>query len=265
VVVGQGRMLLFITVTACFSTILATGQSPAQDHDVAARLPTFSVAAIKINKSGDRSVTFEIDHNRLTIRNYPIIGIAMRAYNVFDRQIILRTRNSADRYDIDAIADRAATRPEIMQMLRNLLTDRFKLGVQVERREVDGYALTLDPSGLKIREHLGQSGDCLTQRGPKGEFIIQNCAMDFFASGTLTDIMVDKFVTDKTGLHGTYDFSLYASWELPAGLNHEPRVINPGAPSIIAAVKQQLGLRLDRQKIGVDFLVIDHIEAPTEN
>ncbi|MEP6961285.1 MAG: TIGR03435 family protein [Acidobacteriota bacterium] len=44
----------------------------------------------------------------------------------------------------------------------------------------------------------------------------------------------------------------------------------PAAPagdagSIFSAVQEQLGLRLEAQKVPVEVLVIDHIERPSQN
>jgi uncharacterized protein (TIGR03435 family) len=36
-------------------------------------------------------------------------------------------------------------------------------------------------------------------------------------------------------------------------------------PSIFAAIEQQLGLKLELQKVPTEFLVIDHAEKPSEN
>jgi uncharacterized protein (TIGR03435 family) len=66
-------------------------------------------------------------------------------------------------------------------------------------------------------------------------------------------------VHNDTGLPGKYDFDL--TWTPDTGLC-------PGAaegPSIFTAVQQQLGLRLESAKGPVDFLIIEHLEKPSEN
>lgn len=73
-------------------------------------------------------------------------------------------------------------------------------------------------------------------------------------------------VIDRTGLGGTYDFSL--EWtqavvgDMAVGPNASGEV--PGPP-IAQALKQQLGLKLESTKGPVELLVIDHVEHPTEN
>ena len=75
---------------------------------------------------------------------------------------------------------------------------------------------------------------------------------------------VDRPVLDRTGLSGTFDFSL--EWSLapdsaqPLGAQTEDT-----GPTFLEALQQQLGLRLKSTKGPVDVLVIDHVQHPTEN
>jgi len=64
-------------------------------------------------------------------------------------------------------------------------------------------------------------------------------------------------VVDKTGIEGNFEFRLdYA----PDGTADSP------LPSIFTALQEQLGLKLEAQKVPVEMLVIDHVErVPTEN
>jgi uncharacterized protein (TIGR03435 family) len=58
-------------------------------------------------------------------------------------------------------------------------------------------------------------------------------------------------VVDKTGLQGAYDFTL--SWDENAG------------PDLATALQEQLGLRLESQKVPVSYFVIDSAQKPTGN
>ena len=74
-------------------------------------------------------------------------------------------------------------------------------------------------------------------------------------------------MVDQTGLAGNYEIRLMASWELPGASNPDgaARIVNAGAPSIFRAVQEQLGLKLDRKRIAVEFVHVDHAERPSEN
>jgi uncharacterized protein (TIGR03435 family) len=78
-------------------------------------------------------------------------------------------------------------------------------------------------------------------------------------------------VIDKTGLTGVYDFTLKYSLDglrpqqLPATANAPPTDPS-GGPSLLTAVQEQLGLKLESAKDPIDILVIDHIDkVPTGN
>jgi len=82
-----------------------------------------------------------------------------------------------------------------------------------------------------------------------------------------------KTVQDKTGLTGLYDFELTFDPEVflraasqlgvnlpfPAGVNLPPS----DSPSLLTALREQLGLKLDSTRGPVEVLVIDSAEMPT--
>jgi uncharacterized protein (TIGR03435 family) len=65
-------------------------------------------------------------------------------------------------------------------------------------------------------------------------------------------------VIDKTGLNGTYDFTLNAE-----GLAWGPTKGPDSVAALRKAVSEQLGLELTPQVSPVDMLVIDHVEQVT--
>lgn len=56
---------------------------------------------------------------------------------------------------------------------------------------------------------------------------------------------------DKTGLTGAYDFDLM--WDESSG------------PSLFTALQEQLGLKLEPQKVPVSFFLFDSAQMPGEN
>lgn len=95
----------------------------------------------------------------------------------------------------------------------------------------------------------------------------RNCTLGRFALEWLGP-WADAFVEDRTGLKENYDFEFLFSREEPANPRkgrQEPRVFNEGAPPVFAAVRHQLGLRLEARKLAVQMYTIDHVEKPSEN
>ena len=75
-----------------------------------------------------------------------------------------------------------------------------------------------------------------------------------------------KTVVDRTGLTGLFEADL--QWTPDAPFTGAPETIqpyDPNGPSFTAAIREQLGLRLENRRDSVDVLVIDRIEHPTEN
>ena len=76
-------------------------------------------------------------------------------------------------------------------------------------------------------------------------------------SGALSS-MVEAPVVDKTGLTGTYNYTLQFGREWSA---QDP----DSWPSIFTAVQEQLGLKLEGVHEPVPNLVVDNITKPTDN
>src|SRR5262245_33281801 len=143
-------------------------------------------------------------------------------------------------YDLNAKAldPAATTEAELIQMLRNLLAERFKLKVHYETREAEGYALVKAESGVKIQPAKAEAPRTLRllpgkggEKGPTPTFR-QYKAQKY----TLADFAVvlsggvGRAVVDQTGLDGPYDIEL--QWDTELG------------PAVFTAVQEQLGLRL---------------------
>ena len=91
--------------------------------------------------------------------------------------------------------------------------------------------------------------------------------------------LVRRPVIDRTELAGAYDFDVTYTPDPLAAPGMTPSVLaGPGAgapaigppvqnsgPSLTTAIRDQLGLRLDSSRAPVEVLVIDSVQAPTEN
>ena len=74
----------------------------------------------------------------------------------------------------------------------------------------------------------------------------------------------ERIVVDRTGLKGRFDFNL--EFQPQRRSTTEPgELTSPDGPSIFIALQQQLGLRLISIKAPVEFLVVEHVQRPTEN
>jgi len=141
-------------------------------------------------------------------------------------------------------------------MLRTLLEDRFKLAVHRQSKEIPGYVLVVGKKfKLKPVEPGGSGTD--SHGGRVRTLTATKTSMAFLAD--LIARNLGETVVDKTGIDGVYDFEL--RWT-----NDDQATDADSAPTLFTALEETLGLRLQRQKVPVEIVVVDHAErAPTEN
>jgi len=172
-----------------------------------------------------------------------------------------------DRYDVEARVDGAYSLDDLHAMYRNLLADRFHLQLHNETHEGNVYALTVDPSGLKMKLNASPEDYQVPMQGPPAQAVGKRVPMNYLCWYIGQVLQNDaRPCVDLTGLTGNYDFTLSFIPLLPTGTSAD--VLPPeykDLPDIFTALKVQLGLKLTAQKGPVEDLIIDHIDKPTEN
>jgi len=257
--------------------------------------PTFEVASIKTNRSGDRAQRLQPSPGgRLTVTNVSLRGLVRFAYEMLDVQVVGGPSWFAiDRFDIAAKAEGDPPAGEMRLMLRELLAERFKLRVHTENREQPVYALVMARSDKRLGPSLRKAQtDCVPVAGvgvpfdpnspcwPPGGFgpapgvpitagrlAFRGLTLDGFARSLSP--LVQRVVIDRTGLAGAYDAEFDASAELPppppppgSGI---PNPFDPrNMPSLFTILPEQLGLKLEPARETIDILVIDSAEKPME-
>ncbi len=232
---------------------------------------TFEVASIKPVKPGTRGGGIK---PKPSGQGYIAAGVPVRLminlmYKVPLKQI---TGGPAwldtDLWDIEAKADRSYNLDDLHTMFQNLLSDEFKLKFHKEAREGQVFALIVDKSGLKMKVNESPQDYEIPIRGGKDGVTIGKRVPIQYLCYWLAQILRDdgRPVIDKTGLDKNYDFTLSFLQELPPNIlkeNLPPAFLD--RPFIFAALREQLGLKLDPRKGPVEFYVIDHVEKPASN
>jgi len=207
---------------------------------------------------------------------------------------------NTERYSIRAKQPAGLPFTAMPVMLLNLLKDRFQLATHLETRDQPIFHLVVARADGRLGPDLkATSAECqatIAERAAEAKagrlpslptFPGPNeplpCGFGRVAPGiaafsgrtiaqiipTLADL-VGRPVIDKTGLTGLYDFALKYAPELgrnagpfgpPPGA--PPPVIDPDAPSLPAALQEQVGLKLDGARGPVEVVVIDKFEKPT--
>jgi uncharacterized protein (TIGR03435 family) len=258
--------------------------------------PTFETISIKAGKAGVGGLHPTVGYKPplLTVKNTSLQSLIQIAYHVRAFQVLaVDGWISSESYDIDA---KVAGKPTPEQwgqimwpLLQALIQDRFKVKLHREIRQLPVYVLTVARGGLRMQKSKDTS--CPTFKWerntpPAGELLSLHCGVleltniqlnrTLEAAGmSLTETSVnspgliaflsrelDSIVIDKTGLTGLFDFHLEWNRQATADPSSADEFYNP---SLLTAVREQLGLKLELTKGPVEVLVIDHAEKPGEN
>jgi uncharacterized protein (TIGR03435 family) len=260
--------------------------------------PSFEVASIKPNRSGDMFIRIMSQPGRFTANGVTTKHLITMAYNVRDFQVSGGPGwINSERYDIeakvpDSIAEELPKLPPDQReeksrlMIQSLLADRFELKLSHTTKELPAYALVIAKTGPKLHEAKPDDNYPTGIKGPDGrahpgvmrmspgELTGQGIAIKFLVR--LLSEQLGRGVLDQTGLKGNYDFTLKWTPEPgegmmlggPEGANPGPESAPPpesSGPSIFTAIQEQLGLKLEPTKAPAEVLVIDHVEKPSEN
>jgi uncharacterized protein (TIGR03435 family) len=252
-----------------------------------------------------QSVVTQPNGRRLTSEHVTARELIRYAYGYQFRPLSLVTGGpdwlDAERWDVTAQSDtpfEPVPRPGMLppdagEMLRSMLIERMKLKVRTEMREQTVYALVVDRADGKLGTNLTPAeGKChgslsavdftdpRAKEMPRCPLIIggngDGTARFEMGNITIPDLasmlgnfpIIDLLVVDQTGLTGRYDMKVRftGGMQLSAtGPNVPKPVTDTEIPLLPGAVRQQLGLRLDRRRMPVETIIIESVERPTAN
>jgi len=270
----------------------ASAQSPAPR--------SFDVASVRMNRSGQPFGMPPVLQPGGSVRaiNVILLDLIRAAYGLEENQIVSASPVPDVFFDIDARTGPTTTAAEAVVMLRTLLAERFGFAAHPETRQLPVYTLVrasrtalgpaLKPAGTECAPVKfpgggagplppppppppGASGTPISARSappprcPTAFFPggISARAIDMPAFASALALFVHRPVIDRTDLAGEFDLDMYYAPDFALGPETAPPTST--APSLVTALREQLGLRLDAGRAAVDVLVIDRLQLPTEN
>jgi bla regulator protein blaR1 len=147
--------------------------------------------------------------------------------------------------------------------LQALLSERFHLALKLKANPAAGYVLTVAKKGHKMTLATDPGARQLRQVG-RWEIRAEGIEMSFLVQ--FLSVHLRGTVVDRSGLEGHYNFNL--KWNSPLREGEDVNSVSVGEraeESLITAVQEQLGLRLERHKVETDRYTIERAEKPTEN
>jgi uncharacterized protein (TIGR03435 family) len=222
----------------------------------AAFAQAFDVASVKVSRQtlgrdADKPVVF--GPSGLTGRNVTLKRLIVEAYQVQPHQVSGGPKWFDDsEYDIDAKTESPAAKEQLRLMLRGLLTDRFKLALHRENKELHVYELVVDKGGPRIHAATDSASPGARSLEQLANLISVQLTIPeatdpgkpSIASGAPIPVI------DKTGLTGVY--------EIAYDLRLEPGVDMFKLWQRV--LQDQLGLKLESRKAPVEILVVDRAE-----
>jgi uncharacterized protein (TIGR03435 family) len=261
---GMKRTLLVPgLVVAATATLLAQASRPA-----------FDVVSIKSNRSLQAGGGIAPPRGGINATNMPVLSLIGQAYELRPYQVVggpdwIRT----EKFDVIGRSDQNPQWPQLRLMLQTMLADRFKLTVHREKRDLTGYRLVVIKEGA-LGAGLKPAVSCAQDAGrPRAECGIPFRTGELSYPGVPIQRLADTLVAyvggvivDRTNLSGFFDIQLRWTPEFERRFGDPASApIATDAPPIFTAVQEQLGLRLEPQRVPTEVLVIDSIEKPTEN
>ncbi len=271
--------------------------------DIAKQIPPlpeleFEVASFKLAAPDDPQWMTQMQGSQITFRGWTLQDLLVHAWELPTGRMIKDVDSlPKQRYtilvklppDIDA---RAAweDRDQVLRMLQQLVIDRFEIKYHWGEQTQDGWALRADNPKMKKADPNSRTS---CEDGPAAgekdmvhiadspydnQFHCQNVTMEQFADvlQAFTRTEIKYRVLDKTGLAGSYDFTVYFSStsklqdESKAAIAASQQAGDASSPaagmSLQDAFRKELGLKLEKQPMTEPVMILDHYDqAPTAN
>lgn len=219
--------------------------------------PVFEVASVKPSPPASGNIVINlgrISHGEVTLENATLSECVQFAYGLSSEDLIAGPdwiRDRSLRVDIIGKAAAETPREQLLQMLQNLLAERFHLQTHREPRPLAHFELTAGAGAAKLTKSKETAPGAVLVAYGRGHLNYRHLSMDRLAM--LLSRQLKEVVVDQTGLQGYYDVDLkWAPEDAPADA--------APLPDIYTAVREQLGLTLQARKTPVETLVIDRAD-----
>jgi uncharacterized protein (TIGR03435 family) len=219
-------------------------------------------------------IQYAYGYKRFPLPNDQITGVPDWANSqVYD----IVAKMSADDIAEFQKLDKAGQEQWRQAMMQALLADRFQLKVHQGTKQAPIYNLIVAKSSAKLRDAATDTSELEKDQDGKPRtglhWLKDTSVAQSYSMASLADLLSAPFtgigrpVVDKTGLTGTYDFTLnWSVYSAGVAVSNGAAVTSPedDTASIFAALGE-LGLKLQPATGTLDTIVIDHVEKPTEN
>ena len=141
-------MLLSTTHTVALVVLIGMTLAAQQPDN-----PTFEVASVRLNTSGESGGSIGRQGNQVVIRNRPLRDVILNAYRL-QRYQLAGGPDWINTTRFDIVAKEPDGVPPANRMMHALLADRFKLRVHTETRQIPVFALVVQATDRRLGPQL---------------------------------------------------------------------------------------------------------------
>jgi uncharacterized protein (TIGR03435 family) len=272
--------------------------------EVATIKPNPSEDPPKVNFTLGPGDTYAKTGGRFLASNISLLDYIRFAYKLTDGQIEILQANApkwmaTTRFDIEAKSEIPnPTKDQMRLMMQSLLAERFKLVLHTETRQLPVLALVLAKPGKlgsQLWPHPAGDDTCSnvvastdhpsepetpsavpTVCGGLVSVGVPSAPSHVRIGGRKVPLALlaahlgemgqfDRPILDQTGLSGTFDFALEWGPD-PASGSAAPEDHDDRQTNLEEALRDQLGLKLERRRAPMEVLLIDRVDQqPAEN
>jgi uncharacterized protein (TIGR03435 family) len=261
-------ILAFAAVLAA-EPLSAQGTGPAKEFEVVSIRDAPELSPQDRMAVDPRTRVSRISPGLVRMPYESVARILQRAFGLARPQVIAPEWTESRHFSIAAKLPDGATRDDVPEMLRNMLSVRFHLAYHTEVRNTPVLVLSLAKGGIKAETAAVQSrrrGSPIDHGGMHYELATTFAGLaDFLKEQTFSPVL------DRTGLLNTYSFSF--DFYLFGKLGEDGKPLEPPTDDFPADVARHygealapLGLLLTPSKAALENVIIDHLDRePTEN
>jgi uncharacterized protein (TIGR03435 family) len=288
------RVKALWAATQCPDKVMAQS-AEAKTETVSCKVPDggfeYEVSSIKLHKDdGQNFMSFNVTPDGYRTTNTTMKNFVLNAFSSGLQIQITGAPAWADevRYDVEAKYvpevgdalkklspdDRNFVRRYMMQQV---LKERMNFAAHIDTKEVPSYDLMIGKNGPKLKEsdpNAKDKGTTRVMQTDQGKATITSKGTQISNLARNLSGPAGKPVFDKTGLTGNYDVTLEyvrdqnmsatVPGEGPSG-SGVATPSDPSGPSLLAAVEDQLGLKLVPSRGPMQVVVIEHMDKPDAN
>ena len=272
---------LLCLATLVVTPVLAAGQNTAPA--ASAKALSFEVVSIRPSPP-DANFGYQRTPDGFRSTGLTLTGVILLAYRPAWLWETIQVQNAPawvarNRYDINAkvapqdlkawSSQRPADPAVMRAMLLSILADRCHLQFHTIPTEISGFALTVSRRGTSLQSstaggplpsgfRLMDGGVAVAQKKDDGTWTWHFYDASIASLTSFMSMHAHTDIVDQTGLTGRYDFALAVT---PDASPNDGNMTDPADVWDLRAV----GLRTVPTKVPTINIVIDHIEAPSEN